>query len=69
MIILESTIIMTTHSGVQYNQMGDLRDDPNTSNPVSDPPTTLSSLENMIRELALDMRTQIYEIKQDLRGS
>ena len=48
---------MTARSGAQYNPMGDQRDNPNTSNPTIDPPTTLSSLKNMLRELALDMRT------------
>ena len=60
---------MTTRSGAQYNPMGDQRDNPSTSHPHTDPLTTLSSLENMLKELALDIRTQIHEIKEDLRGS
>ena len=60
---------MTTRSGAQYNPMGDLQDDPSSSNPTTNPLTNLFSLKNMISELALEMRTQIHQIKEDLRGS
>ena len=56
-----STEVMTTHSGTTYNTMGNPLDGPSSSNP--------HTLEDVIRDLVPDMRAQINEIKQDMKGA
>ena len=56
---------MTTRNGATYNPMGDPTTNPSSSNP-SNSPSGMDRLENSIKSLANEMRTQFAEVKEDI---
>ena len=56
---------MTTRSGATYNPTGDPTANPSSSNPSSSPPG-MDRLENAIKSLANEMRTQFAKVKEDI---
>ena len=59
---------MTTRSGATYTSMGDPTIIPSSSNPP-DPPSYVARLEAAFTSFATDMRTQLTEIRKDLKES